>query len=207
MAIIEVIKRQSLQQKLNEAQFDQNLDALIQLQSLFWAVGVVRDSLRLGGELPSFYASKNYVDAAINNLLGSAPGTLDTIYELAEALGNDPDFATTVLEGLTNRLRIDVANQNLTAQQKTNALTNLGLNTFATSKFITLNGALFSWAKKASNSTTTLAIGEVVSNGRISETIHCSFAEYKGGDINDFGTIGNDFEDGSFKNVEYYETA
>lgn len=37
-----------------------------------------------------------YVDSAINNLIASAPGTLDTLNELAAALGDDPNFAATV---------------------------------------------------------------------------------------------------------------
>ena len=41
-------------------------------------------------------ASKEYVTQQIDNLVGSAPGALDTLYELADALGNDPNFATTV---------------------------------------------------------------------------------------------------------------
>jgi len=44
----------------------------------------------------SAYALKTYVDTAIANLVESAPGTLDTLNELAAALGNDPNFATTV---------------------------------------------------------------------------------------------------------------
>lgn len=36
------------------------------------------------------------LQAAIANLLNSAPGTLDTLNELAAALGNDPNFATTM---------------------------------------------------------------------------------------------------------------
>lgn len=41
-------------------------------------------------------AAKEYADNKIAGLVNSAPGTLDTLYELAEALGNDPDFAATV---------------------------------------------------------------------------------------------------------------
>ena len=42
------------------------------------------------------YATQSYVGAAIANLVDSAPTTLDTLNELAAALGDDPDFATTV---------------------------------------------------------------------------------------------------------------
>ncbi len=36
------------------------------------------------------------VATAVSNLVNSAPETLDTLQELAEALGNDPNFATTI---------------------------------------------------------------------------------------------------------------
>ena len=41
-------------------------------------------------------ASQGYVDAAIANLIDTAPGTLDTLNELAAALGDDPNFAATI---------------------------------------------------------------------------------------------------------------
>ena len=44
----------------------------------------------------SNYATKSYVDTSVANLVNSAPTTLDTLNELATALGNDPNFATTV---------------------------------------------------------------------------------------------------------------
>ena len=44
----------------------------------------------------SNYQTKTQVDQAIADLVGSAPETLDTLNELADALGNDPNFATTV---------------------------------------------------------------------------------------------------------------
>jgi hypothetical protein len=38
----------------------------------------------------------DYVASAISSLISSAPGTLDTLNEIAAALGNDPNFATTI---------------------------------------------------------------------------------------------------------------
>jgi hypothetical protein len=40
--------------------------------------------------------TESFVTTAINNLIASAPGTLDTLNELAAALGDDPNFAATV---------------------------------------------------------------------------------------------------------------
>ena len=41
-------------------------------------------------------ASENYVETKIAELVNSAPETLNTLNELATALGNDPNFATTI---------------------------------------------------------------------------------------------------------------
>lgn len=40
-------------------------------------------------------ATPGYVDAAVAGIVSSAPSTLDTLNELAQALGDDPNFATT----------------------------------------------------------------------------------------------------------------
>lgn len=41
-------------------------------------------------------ATETYVDNKVAGIVNSAPETLDTLNELAAALGNDPNFATTV---------------------------------------------------------------------------------------------------------------
>ncbi|HGW4609243.1 TPA: phage tail protein [Enterobacter chengduensis] len=48
-----------------------------------------------------------FVARAISALAGTAPETLDTLKELADALGNDPNFATTVLNKLAEKLAKD----------------------------------------------------------------------------------------------------
>lgn len=47
-------------------------------------------------------ATTAFVITAINNLINGAPGALDTLQELANAMGNDPNFAATV----TNQLAL-----------------------------------------------------------------------------------------------------
>jgi len=49
-------------------------------------------------------ATKNYVDTGISNLVASAPATLDTLNELAAALGDDANFATTTANSLATKL-------------------------------------------------------------------------------------------------------
>lgn len=63
---------------------------------------------------------------AVANLVASAPGTLDTLNELAAALGNDPNYATTIATALTKRIRVDAV-QTFTTGEKLQACQNLGL--------------------------------------------------------------------------------
>lgn len=49
------------------------------------------------------YQSNSEVDSRIQNVIGSAPEALDTLKELADSLGNDPDFAGTVTKELAKK--------------------------------------------------------------------------------------------------------
>ena len=57
-------------------------------------------------------ATKKYVDDKITDLVDGAPGVLDTLNELAAALGDDNNFATTVVNSLA--LKFDIADFNST---------------------------------------------------------------------------------------------
>ncbi len=50
------------------------------------------------------YATTDDVDDAVAALVSSAPQTLDTLKELADALGDDPNFATTMATQLGNKV-------------------------------------------------------------------------------------------------------
>lgn len=50
-------------------------------------------------------AAQTYTDNKIATLVNSAPGTLDTLNELASALGDDPNFATTITNLINARTR------------------------------------------------------------------------------------------------------
>jgi phage-related tail fiber protein len=54
----------------------------------------------LAGNNSTQLANTAFVQAAISKLIASAPGALDTLNELAAALGNDPNFATTMTNAL-----------------------------------------------------------------------------------------------------------
>ena len=49
------------------------------------------------------YQSDSEVDSRIQNVIGSAPEALDALKELADSLGNDPDFAGTVTKELAKK--------------------------------------------------------------------------------------------------------
>jgi hypothetical protein len=50
------------------------------------------------------YATETYVSNTIANLVNSAPALLDTLGEIANAIGNDANFTTTITNSLSNKL-------------------------------------------------------------------------------------------------------
>jgi len=70
-----------------------------------------------------------FVQAAIANLVASSPAALDTLNELAAALGNDANFAATMTGALGNRALLDASN--LSTGNVTSWQTKLALGTLA----------------------------------------------------------------------------
>lgn len=52
-------------------------------------------------------ASKSYADSAVAALVDSAPDALNTLNELAAALGNDANFSTTILNKISEKADAD----------------------------------------------------------------------------------------------------
>jgi phage-related tail fiber protein len=52
-------------------------------------------------------ATTEFVQAVVSALVNSAPGTLDTLNELATALGDDPNFATTITSALAGKIGVN----------------------------------------------------------------------------------------------------
>lgn len=61
------------------------------------------------GSNNSQIANTAFVRNEISNLIDSAPNTLDTLNELAAALGDDPNFATTIVSGLGQKANLSGA--------------------------------------------------------------------------------------------------
>ena len=65
-------------------------------------------------ENDSHYQNAEQVEAAIQKIIGSAPEVLDTLGEIAKALGDNPNFATTMtqkLTELTTKLETEIQNR------------------------------------------------------------------------------------------------
>ena len=61
-------------------------------------------STQSAGNNTTRIATTAFVTTAINNLINSAPGTLDTLDEIAAALNDDPSFTTTVNNAIATKL-------------------------------------------------------------------------------------------------------
>jgi len=77
-------------------------------------------------------ANKGYVDTQITNLIAAAPGALDTLDELAAALGDDANFATTVTNSIATKLATAGGTMSGALAMGTNKITGLGTPTTST---------------------------------------------------------------------------
>ena len=100
-------------------------------------------------------ATKNYVDTEVAALVDSAPGTLDTLNELAAALGDDPNFSTTITNSIATKLPLAGGTMSGAIAMATNKITGLGDPTanqdaatknYADSTFLSLSGGTMTGA-------------------------------------------------------------
>ena len=68
------------------------------------------------------YATESYVTTAVSNLIDAAPASLDTLNELAAALNDDANFATTVTDSIATKLPLAGGNITGNLSVNTNAL-------------------------------------------------------------------------------------
>lgn len=81
-------------------------------------------------------ATTGFVKSAIAALVASSPAALDTLNELAAALGNDPNFATTVTNALAGKQPLDSTLTNLSGKTVNGILQYLGLGDAAKSRVL-----------------------------------------------------------------------
>lgn len=84
----------------------------------------INDAATNGTQTWSSTKINTQITAALNALTTGAPAALDTLDELAAALGDDANFAATMTTALGNRVRVDAA-QTFTAPQQAQARANI----------------------------------------------------------------------------------
>lgn len=72
--------------------------------------------------IPANIATESYVNTQISGLVNSAPAALDTLKELATALGNDSNFSTTITNSLATKQSTLVSGTNIKTINNTSLL-------------------------------------------------------------------------------------
>ncbi|WP_392356641.1 phage tail protein [Salmonella enterica] len=120
-------------------------------------------------------ANTEFVASSIAAIVDSAPAALDTLNELAAALGNDPNFATTMINALAGKQPLDNTLTNLSGKDIAGLLTYLGLgetinlakNAVPATRRVNskpLTGDITLWASDV-GAISTDAVGEITDNG------------------------------------------
>ncbi len=102
--------------------------ALNELKGLIDGIGTpvtINDAATNGTQTWSSTKISGEITAALNALTTGAPTALNTLDELAAALGDDANFAASMTTALGNRVRVDAA-QGLTVPQQAQARANIG---------------------------------------------------------------------------------
>ncbi|EBC0530075.1 prophage tail fiber N-terminal domain-containing protein [Salmonella enterica] len=124
-------------------------------------------------------ANAEFVRKLIAALVGSVPESLDTLQELADALGNDPNFATTVLNKLAGKQPLDETLTALSGKGADGLIEYIGLRntidkaagalpaggTAVAANRLVSRGALSALTGTTRGSDSGLIMGEVYNNG------------------------------------------
>ncbi len=109
------------------------VDALNEIHAAIGSSGAVIDDTAGNGNTNVAWSANKIFDsieaakaAVKSEILDGSPGALDTLNELAAALNDDPNFATTLAASMNNK--VDFANaQTLTTAQRLQACENIGI--------------------------------------------------------------------------------
>ncbi|AZW03546.1 MULTISPECIES: phage tail protein [Escherichia] len=118
-------------------------------------------------------ATTAFVKTALAALVGSSPAALDTLNELAAALGNDPNFATTMTNALAGKQPLDSTLTALSGKSVDALLQYLGLKSAALRDVGTASGQIpdmraFSSGGSGNAKFTKLPDGTVIQRGNAS---------------------------------------
>lgn len=130
------LKSYEMQATIVETEFEVNCDKIVGIpvgtpttQSDWNQIDETKaDYIKNKPEIPSVegLASTEYVDSAIETkiaeMVDSAPEALDTLNELAAALGDDPNFATTIVTGLGQKINTEDIADDLVTEDVTKPL-------------------------------------------------------------------------------------
>ena len=104
------------------------------ITNMDWAeiqFGVQIDDAATGSTTVTWSVNRieGYVSGRIDDLIDGAGSALDTLNELANALNNDPNFATTISTAIANRVRFD-APQTLSPTEMLQVNQNIGIGNY-----------------------------------------------------------------------------
>jgi len=137
---------------IDETNLSASLGDYVELSSVGVADGVA--SLDVNGFVPAAQLNIDVsgdIDSAISALVASAPGTLDTLNELAAALGDDANFATTVTNAMASLIPKSTVttSQDLIVADGASSVTRLGIG--ADNTVLKVVDGSISWADSSSN--------------------------------------------------------
>jgi len=112
------------------------------------------------------YATTTYVDGEIADLVASAPATLDTLNELAAALGDDANFSTTVTNSIATKAALSGAD--FTGDVTTTGDVGIGTSTPNTPQAVNLHISGTSSAIRMSDTSNSLTGNLYASGGEFS---------------------------------------
>jgi len=79
-------------------------------------------------------ALESYVVSAVNNVVGSAPDLLNTLKEISDALGQDPNFSATILNNLADKASITSLDDEISARLAADTNLQNNINSEATAR-------------------------------------------------------------------------